>query len=804
MMSMSLPSHQLQLLSRRYVETLEDLLRGFCYQAFGRDRHVKLVSSNNCLSARRRQNQPVTLIYEQAASFETLTTMTIKKMTKFTPEVLLSAPRRSTGIPSADGMQILYTESTYSFEKQTSSVEIRVVDVKTSETKLVTDNKQYSNPCWLDNDTIALLKAKDDDTIELVLGPVTDFEDKSYSAGGIGGPADNLKITKLGSGFFGVAVTAMSNPDGSIHNPKRAPKPRSTGRLYKSLFVRHWDTWVTPQRNSIFYGALLANKSHLSSGQTMYSLSPMTNALKGTAFESPIPPFGGSDHFDISKSGIVFVAKDPDLDPALNTKCSIYLVPLSNYLETTPEIFTVVIHGFEGAMTSPAFSSDGKKVAFLAMRTNGYEADQNQILVMPNVRYPAWVHQVLDSDEFSFSPQSVVWSHDGGTLYWTAETTTTRALFGAAMKPELDPFARSETMRMIYDESSVDAISVIEKSGNLLLSSSNLIDSRIYSILDVRLRPTDPSIFSNKEIFYMSYGHTHFGLKEEQLDRLYSPPADPTLLPDWCQSVESIVVRPSYFDSSKRYPLALLIHGGPQGAWLDSWSTRWNPAVFAEQGYVVVCPNPTGSTGYGQKFTDGIKEQWAGTPYQDIVNVFEHIEKHVDYIDTSRAVALGASYGGYMANWIQGQDLGRKFKALVTHDGVFSMSYELATDELYFIKHDVGAWWSDGPEARKKYAKWDPALFTENWATPHLVIHSEKDYRLTISDGLAAFNTLQIKGVESEFLSFPDENHWVLNPENSLVWHTTVFNFINKHVGLPAYEPKFAKESDVLQDPSRA
>lgn len=729
--------------------------------------------------------------------------MTIKKMTNFTPEVLLSAPRRSPGVPSSSGLQILYTESTYSFKKQTKSVEIRVIDVKTSETKLVTENKQYSNPCWLDDDTVAVLKATDDETTELVLGPIHHFEDKSYTAGTIEGPADNLKITKLGRGFFGLAVTATSNPDGSMYNPKKVPKSRSTGRLYRSLFVRHWDTWVTPQRNAIFYGALLASASHLAKNQQTYSLSPMANALKRTALESPIPTFGGADHFDISKSGIVFVAKDPDLDPALNTKCNIYLIPLANYLETTPEIFTIIIHGFEGAMTSPTFSIDGKKIAFLAMRTNGYESGQNQILVMPDVTYPAWVHQMLESDEFSFSPQSLSWSHDGATLYWTAETTATRALFGAAIDTALNSALVSKTVRMIYDKSSVDAISVIGKSGNVLISSSGLIDSRIYSVLDVRLHPTDPGIFSNTEVFSMSYGHPHFGLKEKQVDRLYSPPADPLLLPDWCQSVESIVVKPSNFDSSKKYPLALLIHGGPQGAWLDSWSTRWNPAVFAEQGYVVVCPNPTGSTGYGQKFTDGIKEQWGGTPYHDLVNVFNHIEQHVHYIDTSKAVALGASYGGYMANWIQGHDLGRKFKALVTHDGVFSLAYELATDELYFIKHDVGAWWSDGPEARGKYAKWDPALFTENWATPHLVIHSEKDFRLTVSDGLAAFNTLQIKGVESEFLSFPDENHFVLNPENSLVWHTTVFNFINKHVGLPAYKPNFAKESDVLQDPPR-
>jgi dipeptidyl aminopeptidase/acylaminoacyl peptidase len=248
--------------------------------------------------------------------------------------------------------------------------------------------------------------------------------------------------------------------------------------------------------------------------------------------------------------------------------------------------------------------------------------------------------------------------------------------------------------------------------------------------------------------------------------------------------VHAWVVKPSNFSSDKKYPLAYLIHGGPQGAWEDSWSTRWNPAVFAEQGYVVICPNPTGSTSYGQAFTDAIQGQWGGLPYEDIVLGFDWIKKNVKYADTERAVALGASYGGYMMNWIQGHPLGREFKALVTHDGVFSMSGQMSSEELYFPFHDMkGALWKN-PEG---WAKWDPSKFTEHWKTPHLIIHNELDYRLTISEGLAAFHTLQARGVKSQFLTFPDENHWVLKPENSLMWHEVVLDWINEHVGLEKY-----------------
>jgi len=231
---------------------------------------------------------------------------------------------------------------------------------------------------------------------------------------------------------------------------------------------------------------------------------------------------------------------------------------------------------------------------------------------------------------------------------------------------------------------------------------------------------------------------------------------------------------------------------------VDSWSTRWNPAVFSEQGYVVIAPNPTGSTSYGQDFTDGIQNQWGGRPYEDLIKGFEYIKENLSYVDTDRAVALGASYGGYMINWIQGHDLGRKFKALVCHDGVFGMTNQMSSDEQYFPSHDLsGPIWA----ALENWERWDPSRHTGNWSTPQLVIHNELDYRLPISEGLAAFNVLQMKGVESRFLSFPDENHWVLKPENSLVWHTVVLNWINKFVGLPAYKDETELGFEVQSTP---
>lgn len=206
--------------------------------------------------------------------------------------------------------------------------------------------------------------------------------------------------------------------------------------------------------------------------------------------------------------------------------------------------------------------------------------------------------------------------------------------------------------------------------------------------------------------------------------------------------------------------------------------------VWAEQGYIVCAFNPTGSTGFGQSLEDGIQNQWGGRPYEDLVLGWEYIEKNLPFVNTSRAMALGASYGGYMINWIQGHDLGRKFKALFTHDGVFNTLSQYSSEEIWFPQHDFnGTLWDNWDN----YARWNPAQHTANWSTPHLIVHNELDYRLPIAEGLAAFNVLQVRGVPSKLLSFPDENHWVLKPENSLVWHKTTMDWLNGYVGLPKY-----------------
>jgi dipeptidyl aminopeptidase/acylaminoacyl peptidase len=526
----------------------------------------------------------------------------------------------------------------------------------------------------------------------------------------------------------------------------------------------------------------------------------LKNVLEGTKLSSPIEPFGGKDHFDISRYGLVFTSKDTCLNPATHTKTNIYVVAKQGlwhnlFYEEFPEIKRVTIDGFEGASTSPVWSTSGKMVAFLSMKTDGYESDKNQAFIMHDFTKPSELTPLFATKDgkgkWDRSPQSIAWSSDDWHLYFLAEEHGRGSLFSAGPPTAQD--AELPLPSLLVKGGTITGAQVL-RNGDIFLSSTSLIENSLYSVVPLSAcqghtntftLPTDdgpfdsqPENLTTRYISSNTRSGSMFGLSRAQIDEIHFPGAAKDT------SVHAWVVKPSSFSSSKTYPLAYLIHGGPQGAWTDGWSTRWNPAIFAEQGYVVICPNPTGSTSYGQDFVDAIRGQWGGLPYEDIVLGFDYIEKNLKYVDTKRAVALGASYGGYMMNWVQGHDLGRKFKALVTHDGVFSMSGQMASEELYFPFHDLAGKLWDKPE---EWARWDPSRFTKHWDTPHLIIHSELDYRLTISEGLAAFNVLQSRGVESQFLTFPDENHWVLKHENSLMWHEVVLDWINKHVGLEKY-----------------
>lgn len=636
------------------------------------------------------------------------------------PRVLLSAPRRSPAVPNADGTLALYTVSTYSFESHSKTSEIRAIDISNGQSTLITNAEKTSDPTWLagGKDLLWLKSRNKNDKgnnktgTEMFIGAAHEAG-KSYVAATIPGAISNVKVKALDEETLIIAFSAKSRPDGTLYNPDDEPKKFSSAMVYDSTIVRHWDKYVTPERNSVWYGLLQRS-------QGKYSLSEIHNALKGSDLETPIPPFGGSDHFDLSTTGIIFVAKDPSLNPATNTKCDFYYAPIKDFTKppsASPQ--RAEVQELDGAASSPVFMPEGKGAAFLKMKRNGYESDKNRVVLVPDLADLSATTEIMSSEDgaglWDYSPSSLWWSNDGEALYLEAEADGLGLLFSLPVPSELSKLdtlpERATSSGYISDARPLSA-----NSSHLLVSSTNFVDNSLYTIID----PFGLSL--PRELSSNSQDGSSFGLSMDQVSEIWFPGAGK-------EEVHAWVITPSNFDSSQKYPLAYLVHGGPQGAWSDQWSTRWNPAIFAEQGYVVITPNPTGSTGYGQAFCDAIKESWGGLPYQDLVNGFKYIEENLEYVDTDRAVALGASYGGFMMNWMQGHELGRKFKALACHDGVFSMANQMSSDEQYFPNHDLGGTYYENTQS---WEEWDPARFTGNWSTPMLVIHNELDYRLPI------------------------------------------------------------------------
>ena len=431
-------------------------------------------------------------------------------------------------------------------------------------------------------------------------------------------------------------------------NPDNASKPfYSTGRVYSSLYVRHWDAYTTDTSNAIWYGGLRRHPQGTGTGAggvTPYSLQPergLINALAGTKLSSPVPPFGGTGDFDLGPKGLVFVARDPELSPAVYTKSDLYFLPVASFGEepAQPPI-PRAIHtgGLRGYSAAPAFSNSGTSVAFTRMRDAQYESDKPRILLFDVDNVESGAREFYQTENeiggWDAHPDSILWSADDSQLYVTADQHGHSKVWKLPSRPRSG--AEGLPIPLTHEGNVSEVTLLAEGSDKLFVSGTSLVDNSWYATLD----PTSgelETVSSNSK-----HGRS-FGLSKSQVADIWFKGAG-----DY--DVHAFVVTPSGFDKEggERLPLALLVHGGPQSAWSDAWSTRWNPAVFAEQGYAVVCPNPTGSTGYGTALQDGITGDWGGKPYNDLVSCFEHVTDHLPYVDTGNAVALGASYGGYM------------------------------------------------------------------------------------------------------------------------------------------------------------
>ena len=521
---------------------------------------------------------------------------------------------------------------------------------------------------------------------------------------------------------------------------------KSSGVLYDKLFVRHWDTWADGRLNRVFAATLPQGKE-----------KPLKTAtLIGADIIGDVPskPFGDTSEFAWSPDGLSFVlsARKSDRTEPTSTNFDLYLVAADG--SGSARNLTAANKAWD---TGPAFSADGKTLYYRAMKRPGFEADRFALMAMDLTTgsrreiAPKW----------DASPDGITLSADGKSIYATAQELGRHPLFAVSID--------SGEVTSIFKDGSVGAF---ELAGDTLAVAANSMktgDVIHITTADGKapLRAITPSAENMlPDVRFGEYEQFRF--------------------PGWNnETVHAYVLKPWNYEEGKTYPVAFLIHGGPQGSFGDGWSYRWNPQTYAGQGYAVVMIDFHGSTGYGQTFTDSITGHWGDRPLEDLQKGWAAAQKKYPFLDGDRACALGASYGGYMINWLAGNWFDKKgnapFKCLVNHNGVFdTRSMGLVTEELWFTEWEFGGPLHEKPEG---YERFNPARHIQKWKTPMMVVSGQNDFRVPIDQSLSTFTALQRRGIDSQLLYFPDENHWVLKPQNSLQWHDAVHGWLKKHLG---------------------
>lgn len=506
-----------------------------------------------------------------------------------------------------------------------------------------------------------------------------------------------------------------------------------TGRVYDELFVRHWDAWETPGNYSRIFAFEIGADGALSGGKAMDG---------GITGDSPSKPMGGGEEiaWSADSQSVFFALRIADRNEPRSTDLDIYRTPASGGAAVN------LTDGNDATDTLPAPSPDGKWLAWAAMARPGYEADR-QVVMLKDLASGEVRALTANWDR---SVSALGWAKDSKSLLAVAQDGLQNPLFRIDLKGKVT---------RLTERGTIADFAPLPKGG-VLYAINSLTGPNDLVVMDGKGQTralTAVNADAQKTIDPVQYSSFSFaGAAGAQ--------------------VQGQIVKPA--NASGKLPVLLLVHGGPQGSFNNSWSFRWNPAVMAAQGYAVVTIDFHGSTGYGQAFTDSINKDWGGKPLEDLKLGMAALPGIDPQLDTANACALGGSYGGYMMNWIAG-NWPDGFKCLVNHAGIFdlrAMAFE--TEELWFDEWDHGGpWWQ-----RSDAEKWNPVNHVTKWKTPMLVIHGEKDFRIPYSQGLATFTALQRQGIDSRLLIFPDENHWILKPQNSIQWHRTVFDWVGKYL----------------------
>lgn len=660
-----------------------------------------------------------------------------------TPEILWQFKRVSDIQVSPDGKTALYGVTAYDLSANRGGRVLYLVPVQGGEPRELKIDGSAVNARWRpDGKKIGFLSSKSGSMQLWEINPDgSGLEQVSNYESGISNFAYSPSLNHIS---FSMQVKL----DQTV-NEIYPDLPKAEARIFDDLMYRHWDTWHDFTYSHVFIDGYENGK---------VSGSPV-DLMEGERFDSPQKPFGGSEDITWSPDGkkIVYVSKKyQGKDYALGTNSDLYLYNLEN--KTTLN----VTEGLEGYDTHPVFSNDGSKLAWLNMERGGFESDKNAIFFYDL----ASKNRLPITKDFDISVREFIWGKQDKMIYLISGTQATYQIYQLNLKTTR--FDRIKILSSDLTQITTDThdYNSLHLAGDLLIGSKTSMSSpnTIYTI-NPKDKKENQLTFENRDLIK--------NIKLGKVEKRMVKTTDNKDMLVW-------VIYPPDFDPSKKYPTLLYCQGGPQSAVSQFFSYRWNFQLMAANGYIVVAPNRRGLPTFGQEWNDQISGDWGGQAMQDYLAAIDDVAKE-PYVDNDRLGAVGASYGGYSVYYLAGIHE-KRFKAFISHCGLFNLeSWYASTEEMFFANWDVGGPYWEDPQP-ESYQKFSPHSLVGNWDTPILVIHGEKDFRVPINQGIEAYNAAQLQDIPSRFLYFPNEGHWVLQPQNGVLWHRVFFEWLDNHL----------------------